>query len=268
MSRFPVPGNRLPQNRSGPQVDGVVDARCRRASTRATRRRRRRELDADHRLEVGAGARTASAMSTGCAGPARASTRTARRTSGSTVGIAPAEPRAERRAGGVVVDHERRAAAAYDPVELGQAGLAAGPEEVGPARVHDVDRRVGQRERLRGPCEHVDVAGSRRVRRRASATRSGCGSTPITRAAVGGEARQVEAGAAAEVEHGAAGPVGDRRHRGLDQPVGVDGAVLDLVGRRVLPDVGAGHRSRRESALDRAELDADEAVRASGTARR
>ena len=46
-------------------------------------------------------------------------------------------------------------AAPYDAVELGEPGLAAGPEEVGPPGVHDVDRRVGQRDRLGGAGQHA-----------------------------------------------------------------------------------------------------------------
>ena len=52
----------------------------------------------------------------------------------------------------------------------------------------------------------TSTAARSRVRRCASRTRPGCGSTPTTCAAVRGEARQVEAGAAAEVEHGPAVP--------------------------------------------------------------
>ena len=146
-------------------------------------------------------------MSTGVPGPARASTRSARprpgRPRGSRGGTS-----AEGRPGRVVVDDERRAATAYDAVELGQAGLAAGAEEVGPPRVHDVDRRVGQRQRLGGA-----------LRARATLAAGACGDGPARPgrgaarrrppcAAVGGEPGQVEAGAAAEVEHVAAGPVG------------------------------------------------------------
>ncbi len=58
-----------------------------------------------------------------------------------------------------------------------------------------------------------------------------------------GEARQVEAGAAAQVEHDAPGPVGAGAHGVLDEPVAVDGVVLQLVRRRVLPDVGARDRA-------------------------
>ena len=57
--------------------------------------------------------------------------------------VGPPEPRAEGRAGRVVVDDVRRAAPAYDAVELGEPGLTPRSEEVGPAGVDDVDRRVG-----------------------------------------------------------------------------------------------------------------------------
>ena len=124
--------------------------------------------------------------------------------------VAAPEPRPERRPGRVVVDDQGHAAATYDPVELGQPGLAARPEEVGPARVHDVDGRVGQRQRLRGARVHGDV-------------RQGPGTPPGERDQVGmrlhardrrgglGEPRQVEAGPAADVEDVAAGPVDHAR---------------------------------------------------------
>ena len=72
--------------------------------------------------------------------------------------VAAAEPGAERRAGRVVVDDHRDPAPSYDAVQLGQAGLGAGPEEVGPAGVDDVDGGVGDGQRLGGAGEHRDAA--------------------------------------------------------------------------------------------------------------
>ena len=57
-----------------------------------------------------------------------------------------------------------------------------------------------------------------------------------------GPAGEVEPGAAAEVEQVTARPVPDLPHGGLDAPLGVDAAVLQLVDRGVVPDVGAGDR--------------------------
>ena len=58
---------------------------------------------------------------------------------------------------------ERRAAAAHHPVELAQARLAAGAEEVRPPGLHDVDGRVGQRDLLRRTGQHRDVRQPRRT---------------------------------------------------------------------------------------------------------
>src|SRR5690606_37899146 len=58
------------------------------------------------------------------------------------LGQAPPEPAAECGPGGVVVDDEDGAAAADDPAEFGEAGFAAGAEEVRPPGVGDVDGGV------------------------------------------------------------------------------------------------------------------------------
>src|ERR671910_146225 len=68
----------------------------------------------------------------------------------------PPEPPSEGRAGRVVVENERRAAAAHDAGQLGEPGLAPRPEEVGPARLSDADRRVRHRQRLGRPPTHLD----------------------------------------------------------------------------------------------------------------
>src|SRR3982751_3461940 len=60
------------------------------------------------------------------------------------------EPAPERRPRRIVVDHERRAVATYDAGQLPEAWFTAGSEEVGPPRVHDVHRRVRERNLLRG----------------------------------------------------------------------------------------------------------------------
>ena len=162
---------------------------------------------------------------------------------GVDLGEAATEPAAEGRPGRVVVDHERRAPAAYDPVELAQAGLRAGAEEVGPARVRHVDGRVGQGDRLGAALEDADVGqrartttgerDERRVRLDADHLRRGPGPQ-----------REVEAAAAADVEDRAPGPVADLAHRGGDAVVGVGGAVLELVELGGVPDVGGGIPSR------------------------
>ena len=186
--------------------------------------------------------------------------------SGSTSGKPRRNQRAEGRPGRVVVDHERRAPAAYDPVELAQAGLRAGAEEVGPARVRHVDRRVGQGERLGAALEDADVGqrartttgerDERRVRLDADHLRRGPGPQ-----------REVEAAAAADVEDRAPGPVADLAHRGGDAAVGVGGAVLELVQLGGVPDVG-GRGARRSQmphqAVGGLELDGDDAGGAVG----
>ncbi len=110
--------------------------------------------------------------------------------------------------------------------------------------MHDVDRRVGQRHLLCGAGQQGDV-------REGSGTAGGQAQQPGMRldavhASGGlGEAREVEAGAAAEVEHDAALPVGTGAHGLLEEAVAVDGVVLQLVRRGVLPDVGTRDRTSR-----------------------
>ena len=176
--------------------------------------------------------------------------------------VAAPEPRAERRARAVVVDHEGGAAAAYDPVELGEPGLAAGAEEVGPAGVHDVDRVVGERH-APARCRGARVTFvSARVRRRGEGDQVGVRLDADHRRGRRREPRQVEAGAAAEVEHGRARPRARSRAIAASiRPSRVGGAVLDLVGRGVVPDVGAGDRARQVAAQASSRSDADEAVR-------
>src|SRR5690606_10188673 len=84
------------------------------------------------------------------------------------LGQAPPEPAAECGPGGVVVDDEDGAAAADDPAEFGEAGFAAGAEEVRPPGVGDVDGGVRKRQRLGGADTDGDAgqaagpAGGRR----------------------------------------------------------------------------------------------------------
>jgi hypothetical protein len=56
----------------------------------------------------------------------------------------------------------------------------------------------------------------------------------------------VETGTAADVEEVRSRPRPDLPHGLLDHPVGIDGAVLDLVHRRRPPDVGAGLSASRD----------------------
>src|SRR5690606_35641522 len=65
---------------------------------------------------------------------------------------------------------------------------------------------------------------------------------------VRGEAGKVEPGAAADVEQVAAGPVADAAHGRLDQPVGVDGGILELIGVGGVPDVRARYRPGQRDA--------------------
>ena len=76
----------------------------------------------------------------------------------------------------------------------------------------------------------------------------------VHRTRLGGPPGQVEPGAAAEVEQvgpcPAVSPAActeDVAHRGLDVAVGVDRAVLELVGLGVVPDVRARHRAGQRS---------------------
>ena len=154
-------------------------------------------------------------------------------------GVPPAEPAAEGGPGAVVVDHERRTATAYDPVQLAQPGLGAGAEEVGPARVHHVDRRVRHRQRLGHPLEHGDVLQPLRTPPREGHHRR-MGLDPDDALRGSRPQGQVEAGAAADVEQRATGPVADLLHRGRDQAVRVGGPVLELVELGGVPDVGGG----------------------------
>ena len=164
------------------------------------------------------------------------------------LGEATGEPGAEGRAARVVVDDVRRRPGARDPLELGEAGLAAGSEEVGPARVHHVDAGVGQRQVLGGALEHRDLP----VGRQPPGAAPGDGAQVGVRLDTGHrrrgarEAGQVEAGAAADVEDVAVGPATELLDHGLDAPVGVEGVVLELVGVGVVPDVGAGAGALRQ----------------------
>ncbi len=227
-----------------PHVDGVVDLGATAGGGvlgQGLLGGRSGQLDAHHRLQVGGGVEDP-------AGQHRLALPALRRPEllldlgGGVLGEAAGEPGAEGRAARVVVDDVRRGAGARDPLELGEARLAAGAEEVGPAGVHHVDAGVGQRQVLGGALEHRD----RPVGREPSGTTRGDGAQVGVRLDAGhrgggaGEAGQVEAGAAAHVEDVAAGPAAELLDHGLDAPVGVEGVVLELVGVGVVPDVGAG----------------------------
>ena len=142
--------------------------------------------------------------------------------------------------------------------------------------MHHVDRRVGQRQRLR--------AAERARRRRPAAGYDGGPARQVgvrldadDRRAVAANARQVEAGAAADVEHGRAGPVGRPRasrprsarrgrRRGSRARRSPGGARCSGWGRPasrrarrdLVPDSAAFRRTRHRP--DRAS-DPDEAVR-------
>ena len=104
----------------------------------------------------------------------------------------------------------------------------------------------------------------------ASRSRPGCGSTPYTRRGGRGEAA---AGGSRSRSRGRArarpGPVGAERRAcaGLEEAVAVDGAVLELVRRGVVPDVRARDRAPRRTRL-RAGVRPGPARSGSGTARR
>jgi hypothetical protein len=119
--------------------------------------------------------------------------------------VAASEPTTEGRSCRVVVDHECPAAGPQHPIQLDEAGLAAGPEEVRPACVRHVDRRVRDGERCCRPVENGDVAEP------TGATASdgrevGVRLDPDHRVSGLGEQREVEAGAAADVEDVTTGP--------------------------------------------------------------
>ena len=125
-----------------------------------------------------------------------------------------------------------------------QAGLAARAEEVGPARVHDVDGRVGQRE---SAC--AVPSSTRDVREPAYPPPgdrdevAGCGSTPITDAAVAAKSGRWKP--VPQPRSRTSRPAHDAAPRiaAHDDAGAVDGAVLDLVDRGVVPDVRAGDRT-------------------------
>src|SRR5690606_32648997 len=140
--------------------------------------------------------------------------------------------------GGVVVDDEDGAAAADDPAEFGEAGFAAGAEEVRPPCVGDVDGGVRKRQRLRGADTDGDAgqaAGPAGGRRREAGVRFHADD------ALGllGEEGEVVAGAAADVEDVRALPRADGAHGVGEHAVGVGGAILQFVEVGGVPDVGA-----------------------------
>ena len=162
--------------------------------------------------------------------------------SGSRAGTTPPNVLRER----VVVDDERGAAAAHHAVELAQAGLAAGSEEVRPPRLHDVDAtRAGAAPAAPYRASTVTFASRRGTTGGQPRPGPGAARRRPPCARLGRPARQVEAGAAAEVEHVAPGPAGAETSRiaASITPVGVDGAVLELVGLGVVPDVRARDRA-------------------------
>ena len=82
---------------------------------------------------------------------------------------------------------------------------------------------------------------SRRVRRRASATSGGWGSTPTTRRAVSAKRGRWKPEPQPTSRTSRPDQSASDAHRGVDDAVGVGGPVLQLVGRRVVPDVGRRH---------------------------
>ena len=111
------------------RVDGVVDRRVPSCSARTASATSGVELDPDHGLEVGARSSKRQSMSSGDPGPALRRTRTARPRPGRPPGSrAGTSARTSSRVG-VVVDDERRAAAAYDAVELASPGSQPGPKK-------------------------------------------------------------------------------------------------------------------------------------------
>jgi hypothetical protein len=63
---------------------------------------------------------------------------------------------------------------------------------------------------------------------------------PCDRSRIAREVGEMESGAAADVENVSVGPGREFSDRGPDQTFAIEGAVLDLVGAWVAPDVGAG----------------------------
>ena len=110
--------------------------------------------------------------------------------------------------------------------------------------MHHIDALIGQWEVLRRAVQNRGV-GQRQVAHpvprqvgqrlvRFDPHHAGCGL---------GEPCQVEATATADVQDPLTLPVVDAGHGRLDQPVGVNPAVLDLIDVRVVPDVRARDRS-------------------------
>src|SRR3954466_4523092 len=115
-----------------PEVDRIVDVAAVRLAGDDLAGHRGRQLDPKHPREVGRGVEGPGDVERP-AGPAVAAPEPFHRLWVVPRQPAP-EPRPERRAGRVVVDDEGDATRPQHPVQLGEARLAAGPEEVRPAR--------------------------------------------------------------------------------------------------------------------------------------
>lgn len=162
---------------------------------------------------------------------------------GSTPRVAMTEPTTEGAACRVVVEHERGAATSEHPPQLAQARFAPGSEEVGPSRVDQVDARVRDGKPLRCAQTHRDIGETPGTASRAC-DEAGMWFDARHRTRVVRPSREVEATAAPDVEDVPSCPVVDLVHRGFDPAVGIDAPVLELVDVGMLPDVGAGNRSR------------------------